>query len=217
MTKFTKLTGALFGAAVALSASSASAALIDFTDNAVVSGISGNTLVGNGWVLTGSPSNLNLVNGGQPPGAIGPLKGQTDGLGIADDEISFPGESITIKFKQTVVMSGVYFLDLFFGRAGTEFALLSVDGQSAGSFAAGQFNPGQGNTNPGYGAFTGLSLVGRSFTFSVASTNDLLNANDRPDYALAGVDVAPVPVPAAGLMLLGGLGGMAALRRRRRA
>lgn len=195
-------------------ASSANAALIDFTDKSVVAGISGNTLTGNGWTLTASPSNLNLVNGGQAPGSIGPLAGQTDGLGIKDDEISFPSESITISFKATVRMSAVYFLDLFFGAAGTEYALLAVDGVASGSFAASQFNPGQGNTNPGYGAFGGLDLVGKNFTFSVGRTNDL-GGNDKPDYALAGVDVAPVPLPAGALLLGSALAGFAVMRRRK--
>jgi hypothetical protein len=196
---------------------SANAALIDFTDKSVVSGISGNTLVGNGWVLTGNPVTGSLVNGKQPPGPIGPLKGQTDGLGITDDEITYPSESITITFTKKMKLSAVYFLDLFFGKAGTEFALLAVDGVAAGSFAGSQFNPGKGNTAPGYGAFTGLSFQGKSFTFSVANTNDLLNKTDKPDYALAGIDVAPVPLPAAGLLLGGAIAGMAMIRRRKTA
>ncbi|MFN0116088.1 MAG: VPLPA-CTERM sorting domain-containing protein [Paracoccaceae bacterium] len=195
----------------------ANAALIDFTSKSVVAGISGNTLTGNGWVLTGSPSNLNLVNGPQPPGPIGPLAGQTDGLGIKDDEVTYPGESITITFTKTMRLSAVYFLDLFFGRAGTEFALLAVDGSAAGSFAATQYNPGRGNTNSGYGAYTGLNFVGKAFTFSVAPTNDLLNRIDKPDYALAGIDVAPVPLPAGALLLGSALAGFAMLRRRKSA
>jgi hypothetical protein len=208
---------ALFAAATAfVGATGANAALIDFTDKAVVSGISGNTLVGNGWVLTGNPSNLNLTNGPQGPGAIGPLKGQTDGIGIKDDEITFPAESLTLTFKHNIKVTGLYFLDLFFGAAGTEFALLSVDGTPVGAVAGTQFNPGAGNTNPGFASATGLSLVGKVFTFTVGRTNDL-GGNDKPDYALAGVEVAPVPLPAAGLLLGGAMAGLAMIRRRKSA
>ena len=47
--------------------------------------------------------------------------------------------------------------------------------------------------------------------FSAGGTNDSLGG------LIDNVSVSPVPVPAAGLMLLGGLGGLAALRRRKRA
>ncbi len=204
-------------AAVALcGVSAANAALIDFTDKKVVAGISGNMLTGPGWTLTGSPATLNLVNGPQPPGAIGPLKGQTDGIGIKDDEITYPRESLTLTFDNTVKLTGLYFLDLFFGAAGTEYAQLTVDGVFQGSGAAQQYNPGAGNTNPGYAAFTGLSFIGKAFTFTVGPTNDLFG-NDKPDYALAGVEVSAVPLPAGALLLGTALAGVGFFRRRRAA
>lgn len=43
------------------------------------------------------------------------------------------------------------------------------------------------------------------------------NTTSFDGYDVAQISVAPVPLPAAGLMLLGGLGGLAALRRRKKA
>ncbi len=47
--------------------------------------------------------------------------------------------------------------------------------------------------------------------------DDGANNDDDHDDLVARLDVAPVPVPAAGLLMVGALGGLAALRRRRAA
>ena len=71
------------------------------------------------------------------------------------------------------------------------------------------------------GTMIGTTLVMPVFNLaSFGLTGDWFGAgapNSKSSYRISSITVASVPVPAAGLMLLAGLGGLSALRRKRRA
>lgn len=155
----------------------------------------------------------------------GPLACDSDGVGVIDDEISDvdntatpPEQSITVDFDKAVRVLSFHFLDLFFEpgepSADQERARVYFNGDTSTelSFVAQDEFANDG----GYGFFAnpfgGASIT--SLTFFADVGND---GQGNPDYALAGIEIQPVPLPAAGWLLLAGLGGLGVLRRFRKA
>lgn len=106
-----------------------------------------------------------------------------------------------------IITAGATVLEIKMGDAlgiFPTFSLKKVDGTATGNVT---FNEGYRLVFDGL--FDGITSV--SFT----TTSSQGNAQARMDNVVV-PDVAPVPVPAAGLMLMAGLGGMAALRRRKK-
>lgn len=211
-------------AASALMATGASATVIDFTAAGV--GLSGSLGGGVTWTMTGDPE---APNNDQAFDGVTPFNGQTftlafdtDGFGISDDEIAAePPQNIILSFWKDnlpyeVNILGFAFLDLFEldGEDG-ESGILTVDsGASAGAQVELRFNPLNGVPKGGYAEKTGLDLFATKITFTVGRINDNRGVADG---ALAALQIAPIPLPAGGLLLLTALGGVAALRRRRKA
>ena len=202
---------ALAGALALVGATSASAALLDFTDSSVtfpmgsISGIS--------YSVTGFPQAPKLTVGA--PGPTGVLVGDNDGIGIKNDEITFPGEYVVVTFSKPVTITAAYFLDLFFKERGatisdTEEAKITI-GTVPGVVAASLL--AQTSNQIGYGALTGLKLKGSTFTFFAGPGED----DNSGDYALAALDVAAIPLPAGALLIGTAFGAFGLMRRRKRA
>ena len=234
--RFLKVSAA--ASALALSAAGASAATLDLTAD---SPANAGTLAGVGYTISavgGALDNAQSYDGGQPTPTgdlADELAFERDGYGVDGDEITLadPAEAIVIAFDSVVRLTGVAFLDLFndeytdlasqrtthvrndagdLFEVSDEFAELLVDGVSA-FYVDSVDNLGAG---AGYAEATGLSFVGQTFTFQVGTASTQNDGSGAPDFALAGIQVAAVPVPAAGLLLLGALGGLGAAARRRR-
>jgi hypothetical protein len=151
----------------------------------------------------------------------GVLACDSDGLGVGDDEISIPGgvavtEEVTVSFSNAVILQGLHFLDLFKHLDGSalESALVFVDGSSTAlEFEATQTSTGN---MPGY-LFKALATPVRvmsSLRFVPGEGNDGVG---RPDFALAAIDVAPVPLPLGAALMLTAVGGLGLWSRRRAA
>lgn len=206
------LSALAIAAAAIFGASQVSASVIDFTSS--TTGLSG-SVNGVSWSVTatgGTANNTQLYDGaGLPASSLG-LAFRRDGLGIIDDEVGV-GEMLTLMFSAPVRFVSFAVLDLFRNARSPltgEVAMLTVNGTDYDlSFVPGAIG--------GYGELLlPLDVVASVVSFTVRNSNDNRGVADA---ALAGLSFevlpAPVPLPASGLLLLAGLGGAVALRRKR--
>ena len=212
------MAGAVAGLALAAAASSASAYVIDFTKAST--GHSGSLFQGSvSWQLTASGilNNSQAFDGTSTPSGTG-LSFETDGYGVGrnDDEITTSPkgqEWIEITFSAPVLINAVYFLDLFVApdQSSYEVGQASINGGNPVVSLAASDVARTGA--PGFVAANFAPIYASVIRFTILSSNDSFG---YADGALAGIGIAPVPVPAAGVLLLGGLAGLGALRRRRK-
>ena len=200
----------------------ASASTIDFTDNGSYTfspAAATGSVDGVGWTLDSNPNTSSLTNSEAYNGTttpVTPLALENDGVGVIlnpnqiDDEVTFPKESLTMTFDQEVDVTGFYFLDLF----GRETVTIYADGNLLTPITTVTSPWGPSDNSQGGYVYYALDASVTTLTFVPGSSND---NRGKPDFALAGISLAAIPVPAAGLLLLTALGGLALARRRKTA
>lgn len=231
MPSFSKL--ALSAGFVALSlCNGAMAAYLDFTENNTISSLTiitngfGGSVDGVAFTLTaanpGANFNESYDGSSTNPGCQangGPLKCESDGAGIGNDEVTgltlSSGQILTLEFETDVYISSLDFLDLYLNpQKGREQARVTIDGAALPYLVDATGSSGDG----GYANLDLLALggpvLGRKIELTAFLGLEIQDDSDN-DYAFAGINVSAVPIPAAAWLFGTALIGLAGFSKRR--
>ncbi|MEO9576777.1 MAG: VPLPA-CTERM sorting domain-containing protein [Tateyamaria sp.] len=210
---------------LAIAASPAAAiTTIDFTNGAEPDGVTVSS-------LAGGAVNYSQAFDGLSPGAsycqdLGPLACAFDGFGIGDDEIEADRRTeaarVTFDNGPTRVL-GIHFFDMFTSTNGSELARFELFDTGGATLLKSELRANDPADDSGYAyADFGTGIAGVSYIefwarseFRSPCTTDSCTDDGNNDFAVAGISV--VPLPASAFLLLAGIGGMAAMRRRKKA
>jgi hypothetical protein len=188
--------------------------LMDFTDSGFFSGtvstgqqpITG-IFGGSGFQITASGA-LNFSETDISGACPSVLACNQDGVGVLDDEITLlkaKSEQITIDFLGvSKFIDKIYLFDLFW-KNDANFEVAQINGMQYAATAA------LGTSGLRIIDFN-KSVTKLTFTAPAIANNGYDNGDN--DYAIAAIST--VPLPASALLLLGALGGLGAVGRRRR-
>lgn len=211
---------ALAGALALGGTAGASAATLDFTDFSSYTFSSteaSGTFMGVEWTMTSTGGVLTRNPGYDGDACTGCLSKSEmqaltglaldgDGIGVGnDDEVSLR-EMVTITFERSVKLVGVYLLDLFADE--------EADVWVNGVFESGIASTAIASTT---GGFVGVGPDEPIWLTSISFTPWVFSKKSNPDFAVAGLEIAAVPLPAGGVLLLTALGGLGLAARRRKA
>ncbi|HPF46586.1 MAG: hypothetical protein KDF58_12860 [Alphaproteobacteria bacterium] len=199
----------LFSFVLLMSVLKVDAATLDFTQNPYVgnTGVIGNTT----YSISAIGGTLTWGQNQDGNSCIG-LACQKDGLGIGDDEITIGNEQLIIDFGSVVRITGFTFLDLFSSAGGVnkERAVVTYNGGAMFFDALISETPG---SDSGILTVNGLQIMTNKLVFTAGGTNDNVGMDD---FALAAIEVSPVPLPPALIMFGAALGGIGFLGRKKR-
>ncbi len=209
----------LAATAIVATATAAHAVTIDFGSNKTQTGIETGASLSfsnGGYTVTATASETSGINTATiaatvratgtttaDPAALPPAN--EGGLGVISTEDSNQsiesagvGEILLLTFNTAVRITGISFSRVESDQFGADTAYFTVDGSLAGTQAIAAY---------GWPSFLPTDFVGTVLGIGAVGAND--------EFKVRAVEVSPVPVPPALVLLASGLAGMGALARRR--
>lgn len=140
---------------------------------------------------------------------VGAESGFNDSLSLNGDKIIAENQNGSAADFLTDTLVGGLGLDSFtFDWMGGDLASLLSFSNGPQTFTS---------ADDEFGVFANSADIANLSVFFLGFDDSGANNDDNHDDILVRVEISAVPVPASGLLLLGGLGGLAAMRRRKKA